>query len=268
MNENDLTQKIKYLISLKKEGDYWDYKQEWHENNERLIHDILCFANTQHDHDCYLIIGVTDNGEILGLNESQQKQQANIIDILRSCKFAGDNVPVVKLEKVTIEGKSLDVLVILNSDRVPFYLDETNNKHKKIREGYIYSRVGDSNTPILKNATVLVIESLWKKRFGINLKGLERFSLLLSNPNDWVESEVGYYHLYNPEYSLEFDDLESAGPKFYSLNMDCIYCQMVSLKYYGTILKRYQMDVLGVSNYRMITPDLGFIRKDRVQILH
>lgn len=40
--------KILTLINKKVEGDYWDYKQEWHSENERLLLDILCFANTVH----------------------------------------------------------------------------------------------------------------------------------------------------------------------------------------------------------------------------
>ena len=261
MNEEDFIEKIRFLISLKKEGDYWDYKEEWHDDNEKLIHDILNFANTEHNHDCYLIIGVTDDGEIVGLNEEQQKEQANIIDTLRNCKFAGDNVPLVKLEKIKIEGKSLDVLVILNSDRVPFYLRKTNKKHRAIMAGFIYSRVGDTNTPISNNASVPSIEALWRKRFGINLTGLERLSLLLNNPNDWVKNKEGYYHLYNPEYSLVFGDYEERNPSFYSYCMvnESTSYQMVKLKYHGTILQEYDTAILDSGRYRVVTPDRDFI---------
>ncbi len=48
----NIEEKIYKLISKKTEGDYWDFKQEWHKDNERLLHDILCFANTVHDRDC------------------------------------------------------------------------------------------------------------------------------------------------------------------------------------------------------------------------
>ncbi|EMS72258.1 hypothetical protein CTER_1758 [Ruminiclostridium cellobioparum subsp. termitidis CT1112] len=41
--------KMKYLINSSHEGDYWDFKQAWHTENERLLHDILCFANTVHN---------------------------------------------------------------------------------------------------------------------------------------------------------------------------------------------------------------------------
>ncbi|WP_227551589.1 ATP-binding protein [Metabacillus sediminilitoris] len=46
------------------------YKQVWHKDNERLLHDILCFANTVHDRDCYIMVGISDDGKVIGLNGS------------------------------------------------------------------------------------------------------------------------------------------------------------------------------------------------------
>lgn len=80
MMKSNLEMKIYNLIGSKTEGDYWDFKQEWHKDNERLLHDILCFANTVHDRDCYIIIGVSDAGEIIGLNEQNRVKQAGIGD--------------------------------------------------------------------------------------------------------------------------------------------------------------------------------------------
>ncbi|MEM5592817.1 ATP-binding protein [Niallia circulans] len=74
MNKERVVEVVTELVNRKFEGDYWDYKQEWHKHNEKLIHDILCLANTTHDRDCYLIIGVSDSGEIVGLENSKNKQ--------------------------------------------------------------------------------------------------------------------------------------------------------------------------------------------------
>jgi len=49
---------INYFLSVGKEGDFWDFKQEWHENIEDLLKDIICFANTIHDENCYIVFGV------------------------------------------------------------------------------------------------------------------------------------------------------------------------------------------------------------------
>jgi predicted HTH transcriptional regulator len=82
MNYTSLESKIKNLIDRKSEGEYWDFKQEWYKDNERLLHDILCFANTVHDRDCYLIIGVSDTGEIVGVSEENRRKQVHILDLL------------------------------------------------------------------------------------------------------------------------------------------------------------------------------------------
>ena len=37
---------IDFFIRKGKEGEYWDFKQEWHERIEDLIKDIICFSNT------------------------------------------------------------------------------------------------------------------------------------------------------------------------------------------------------------------------------
>lgn len=70
-----------------KEGDCWDFKQEWHEDMPSLIKDIICFANTVHDEDCYLIFGVSDNLEITGMQKDRRKQ-ADILDALSNVMFA------------------------------------------------------------------------------------------------------------------------------------------------------------------------------------
>lgn len=124
--------KIITLINKKAEGDYWDYKQEWHNDNERLLLDILCLANTEHNEDCYLLIGVADNGEIIGLTEESpnRKNQAQVLDLLSNSVFAGDNIPV---ETITIKDKEVDVLTVYNSYNVPFYLKPKAKSYNKIK---------------------------------------------------------------------------------------------------------------------------------------
>ena len=56
--DNDLSNLIKNIRTQKREADYWDVKQDWHEKTEDLIKDIICFAYTVHDKDCFLIFGV------------------------------------------------------------------------------------------------------------------------------------------------------------------------------------------------------------------
>ena len=46
MNYTSLESKIKNLIAKKSEGEYWDFKQEWHNDNERLLHDCIFRTHT------------------------------------------------------------------------------------------------------------------------------------------------------------------------------------------------------------------------------
>ena len=72
---------IEILINKGHEGEYWDYKQEWHINMEDLLKDIICFANTPHDKNCYLIFGVNNSGKIVGMKKARRKQ-ADILEAL------------------------------------------------------------------------------------------------------------------------------------------------------------------------------------------
>ncbi|MGG5776089.1 AlbA family DNA-binding domain-containing protein [Bacillus subtilis] len=259
MNYN-LTRLVKDLIRLKREGDFWDFKEKWHSFNELLIHDILCFSNTVHDRDCFIIVGVNDDGEVVGLGEHERKKQADLINMVNSFPFSGD-IPNIKLEHIEIEGKALDILIILNSYSVPFILSKRGKSYKKLKQGIVYSRFGDTNTPIDQGTSFSTIESLWKKRFGLNKTVVDRVSFLLNNSNDWVENEVGFYHLYNPEYSLEYGDYESGDPAFYSYCMDNEHTsyQKIKLKFNGTILEEYNTAILDAGRYRVVIPKWGFI---------
>lgn len=50
-----LTNIISFCLSQNKEGDFWDFQQEWHSNIEDLIKDIICFANTMNTAASFLV---------------------------------------------------------------------------------------------------------------------------------------------------------------------------------------------------------------------
>ncbi len=82
MNKH-LDSKIYDLISSKREGQYWDFKESYQNNKAKLLHDILCLSNSLYKGHKYLIFGVTDssNGcKIKGIeNDLNKKNQANIM---------------------------------------------------------------------------------------------------------------------------------------------------------------------------------------------
>ncbi|MEG1560272.1 MAG: ATP-binding protein [Clostridia bacterium] len=159
---NDIKETVLNLIAVGKEGDHWDFKLKWHDNMKTLIKDIVCFANTSHDEDCYLIFGVSDDRKIIGLTE--RRKQVEIIDTMSHLPFAADNAPQIEVVSTEINGQTIDVLIILNSNSVPYYL---KSDYGAMKMGCIYTRVGDKNTADNSNADFPDIERLWKKRFSV-----------------------------------------------------------------------------------------------------
>ena len=181
LNDHSITNLISYFISKGKEGEWWDFKQEWHINMHDLIKDIICFANTVHDEDCYLIFGVSDDLKLTGMQQSRKKQ-ADVIDAISNLHFAGDNIPKIDIETVNFEGTELDVLKIFDTDRTPIYLKKP---YGSMRQGCIYSRNGDKNTPDNGNAEIVEIENLWRKRLGLTKPPLEYIIDRLQNKLEW-----------------------------------------------------------------------------------
>jgi len=207
---------IRFFLEQGKEGDCWDFKQEWHENVEDLIKDIVCFANTVHDENCYLIFGVSDDLAIKGMQKAKRKQ-ADIIDTISKLYFAGDVYPSVEVNTVVFDGVELDVLTIFNIKNTPVFLKK---QYGHMRPGCIYTRIGDKNTPDDGNADVADIENLWRKRLGLTKPPLEYIYDRLHNKTEWTALDTGYYNVYKPEYTIEIypndDDLDA---EFYAYAM-------------------------------------------------
>lgn len=92
-----------------------------------LIKDIICFANTSHDENCYLIFGISDDLQITGMRQPRKKQ-ANIINAIENLHFAGDNYPKISVETNFYNGIEIDILIIYNTDKTPIYLKKLMEK--------------------------------------------------------------------------------------------------------------------------------------------
>ncbi|MDR2340215.1 MAG: ATP-binding protein, partial [Deltaproteobacteria bacterium] len=213
MDNESLESEINELLSNQTEGEYWDFKLKWQENNADLLHDIICMANNQTDHDGYIIFGIEDQTyDVKGVPDTDRKTQQMVIDVLKSIKFAGGIRPTVYVKKIKIDDKPIDVLIIKNTRDVPYYLTEN---YQKVSLGNTYVRVGDTNTPKDKTADIDKVEYLWKKRFGLNLLPKERAKQLLSNLEDWEESSAipgfpkKYFNKFASEYTVTINDTEN-----------------------------------------------------------
>lgn len=207
----ELKQTVESFIRQSSEGSYWDFKQCWHKDNTDLLKDIICMANntTTDMRDGYIIFGVEDKTyKIIGVSEdSNRKNQENIIGFLSSKLWSGEEIPDVDVKTIKIDGKEIDVLIIHNRDVTPYYLLQDYSKNTVteksktvLRAGVIYSRVNDRNTSSAECATKQATEFLWKKRFG--LIGSDEFKIIkrLQNVDSWYSTDE-YDTLFNKEYS-------------------------------------------------------------------
>jgi hypothetical protein len=261
LSDHSISNLISYFISKGKEGEWWDFKQEWHINMHELIKDIICFANTVHDEDCYLIFGVSDDLKLTGMQQSRKKQ-ADVIDALSNLHFAGDNIPKIDIETVNFEGTELDVLKILDTDRTPIYLKKP---YGSMRQGCIYSRNGDKNTPDNGNAEIVEIENLWRKRLGLTKPPLEYIIDRLQNKLEWNQHGDYYYNLYKPEYSIkkydEDEDGDRCGDEFYSYSQtnESTSYSMLDIIAHNTVLDSYQITNLDSGRLSIPVPEWGFL---------
>jgi len=160
---DEINNKIVDLINSKKEDYYYDFKREWVTDNKKgdLLHDILCLSNNIENAEAYLIIGVADSFEVIGV--SDWKKSNELFDWLRTIEFAGDKKPEVEIKKVYYKYKKIDVLVLKKSNNIPFYIDKN---YCGVNSFQIYTRVGDTNTPINSQACYAHVEKLWELHFN------------------------------------------------------------------------------------------------------
>ncbi|SEL42675.1 ATP-binding protein [Ruminococcus albus] len=220
MNQEELYYEIIDLIESQREDDWCDFKRDHHNDKADLVHDIICMANNRANRDSYIICGIEDKSfNIIGVeNDTNRRNQQNIVDILRSVSFAGSVRPRIEVRTIQISGHDIDVIIVKNSFDVPYYLEKQyQDSNIKSPEGkrigkivypyHIYTRVVDNNTAIDKNADINDIEYLWKKRLGLNDTPLQLIYKLLQNPDDWEYEDDVYYHKLYPQYTIknEFD---------------------------------------------------------------
>lgn len=236
--------KIFELINLKQEGEYWDFKRQWHENKADLLHDIICMANNLSDNDGYIIIGIDEEKDYsirdVKLDENRKNTQ-KIVDFLKDKKFAGDNRPTVYVQTIEWAEENIDVVVVQNNMNTPYYLAiDYRDKEKHLKANHIYTRIMDSNTAKDCNADLDKVEYLWKKRFGINKSALERVTIYLKDKKNWFQNEFEVvYYKYAPEFTIKCEYDESRkGYEVYMLGQidNTPHWYDIQLYYHSTLL--------------------------------
>lgn len=264
----DLNEVLHENIKNLKENEQIDFKRQWYEHNELMLHDILCFANTLHNYECFIIIGIDDNGELFGVNgDPNRKKQVKVIDYVASINFAGDCRPNIAVDTLKIEDKEVDVITIFNSFYVPFYVRKKKGSYEKIKEEFIYTRTGDRNSSISRNSDYKEIEALWGKRFLLKMPAMDQIRNRLGNQFEWMEKEGGYYNIYKPEFQIcinypDVDHSESLNRgEFYVFSQTNSQFQYgtLELKYNHTVLQSIQVVLLDGGRFRTATPKWEFL---------
>lgn len=265
MNLDKLKIEIINLINSRREGEYWDFKQKHHKNKADLLHDIICMANNRCDRDGYIIFGVEDDTfKIIGIKEDEnRKNQQQIIDFLKDKKFVSGIRPTIELKTMNVENKEIDVLIIKNTTDTPYYMVES---FQTVRSNYIYTRVGDTNTPKDKSADINHVEYLWKKRFLLNRPPLQQIKNKIQYRDEWEYEDRAYYNIYNPQFKIcivEDDETYMPNnPEFYAYQMmdSSVRYETIEIKYYET--KLYSSQIVHLDGSRLIvpTPEWEFLK--------
>jgi len=264
----ELKEKISELISSKREGNYWDFKELHHTNKASLLHDILAMANSVSKSNKYIIYGISDPSsgcEIKGFSYSPRRTQTNIIDFLRSKHFAGDNRPEIELKTIEIKNKQIDVLIIFDHPNKPYYIVNDYKDNKKcVRANYIYTRNLDANTPIDKSANIWLIERMWREKFGLDLQPAKRIIKLLDNREEW-DIDIGNkdfsYHKFHPEFQIKFSEPKEFKDvySYFYINPSS-YIGTAYFLYFNTVLFSLPYILCDEMRVQLATPSNGCIR--------
>lgn len=202
---------VEEILSNEIAGEYaWlDFKLEYKNNPEELIHDIVCLSNAQHNGDRYIVYGVENaTWNLRGL--SNDLISNDIYTIVNNQVW--NHKPIIAVDHVYLDGHKFGFIVIADSPTKPHYL---RKPYKKIPAGAVYTRQGDTNTPYKAGTEVRSIEdgeleAMFRERFGLDKPLLEKLEVLLKQSEKWEEftegDTWGYFHLEFPEYQIRFYD--------------------------------------------------------------
>lgn len=250
---------LKKIIS-QGESEGVDFKIKWHSNNAKLLHDILCLSNSKFDGDRYLLFGVNDSGEAVGLSDlSCRKNQANVSDFIRSLRL--NILPTIYVKTAMINNESFDILTIKNLPEKPYFLvSDYRDGQDVVRAGVVYTRIADTNTPLTQTSDDKKIEDMYRERFRLDRPPLERLVPMLREFDSWEYSEnsgILYYNIFWPEMRIKglderFDTFDEPWVKVFP--DENAYRYYLEIDYLGTQLKKLYWISCDGGRYHTLQP--------------
>lgn len=271
MNES-IQKEVINLIEKQVEGEYWDFKEEWYGDKlADLVHDILCLVNSTHCGNKYIIIGVANNGKIKGVlgkgvDRKKRMTQSNLMDLLSELAFSPID-PSLSLVSFKYKRKTLDVIVISDSDKIPIVLTK---QYRTVRRNMVHTRVNDKNTSIDKGANYWQSEAIWKKHFGLDTTILNKCKAILNSKEDWsgkLFKEFPVYHKIFPEFQItpceaKFDYEGKKHPISYFYFRPSCSIEPFAIMYHQTKVYYGEYLILNDARDVMPAPDIGKIYLD------
>lgn len=268
------TMELEQWISLR-EDDRHDFKCQWYSKHEKseLVKDIFSFVNTMHEDNCYLIIGVTDDQEVVGIeNDESRLNQQQLLDFVKKLPIAANYIPELKLETFCIQQHQIDVITVYETKNVPCYLTQLwpnkRSNGESIYPGQIFVRVGDTNTGHDSTANFNYATQLWQKHFRMNSPIADRFTYTLSDVHHWDYAEtdqIGFQYSLNPDFFIliENDSLEPNRLKYMPYSINQIRTKMdwsiLKVRFRQLTISEFQIASFDSANFMCVTPDVTSI---------
>ncbi|WP_342389298.1 helix-turn-helix domain-containing protein [Salinicoccus bachuensis] len=258
------------------EDEMHDFKQVWYKKSQKpeMVRDIFSFVNTTHHRVCYLIIGVTDQQKVVGVEEDPNRMnQQNMIDFISHLPIANDAIPKVYVQKIKIDGHEIDIIIIPNTRNVPIYLSSKypqKGQGKPLNPGQIFSRIGDVNTPITETTNFYQVQSLWRKQFHLDVPIQEQYKYVLKDTFNWsyIEQDENHGFVYNlnPDFFIAMEDDDINRHQVEALSIDQIKVRMgwnfLKLKFRNLTISSLLIVSIDESRYYMVVPDHHFIKNN------
>lgn len=193
------------------ESEYVDFKQEYYSKEKKadFLHDILCMANANSPNDRYIVFGVSDDKQVVGLTDDMSSivnKFHNIIDWLRGVHLNRDLYNHISVHPVHYNEKNVIMLRVENTPLKPFFLTKDYKYGAcTVRAGAVYTRNRDSNTPINSTASDDEISLMYEERLGLDKTHLEKASEFLKDYDNWEYEGAtdSYYYNKHPEYKIK-----------------------------------------------------------------
>lgn len=253
------------------ESEFLDFKQKFSSNKADLVHDILCMANCSHNGSRYLVFGVTDNKEVVGIDDKSAISSHDLYDLFKNLQI--NRIPKFKLNSLILKERRVFCLEIYDLPNKPYFLlKDYNYQGSNVRAGVVYTRTGCTNTPISGTASDLDIEMMYEEKFGIKKTPLERFEDYLADTDGWryklpdhssEMKELVFHYERFPEFTIQINYFEKVNPQYWELEFDGeVTHHFLRLKFHSTELEKFSVLRYDRGDYHTLMPKLVYLDRE------